>query len=94
MRRAEQKIKNWAKIDSIVRRSQVCHLGLSGQGTPYVVPLCFGYDGRDIYFHCASSYRRGPCKKVRALALIVAQYSKRNFSFPPDAVSRTVVVRI
>ena len=140
MRRAEKEIRNRTEIDSIIRRSQVCHLGLSDQGSPYVVPLCFGYDGRDLYFHCASEGRKldilrqndkvcfefdifeglveaeqgcnwgvryqsvigfgrarvieNPAEKIRALALIMAQYSKRTFSFPPDAVSRTVVVKI
>ena len=58
MRRGENEIKDRAEIDSIIRRSQVCRLGLSDQGEPYVVPLCFGYDGKALYFHCAREGRK------------------------------------
>ena len=38
----------------VTRRScQVCRLGLCDGGEPYVVPLCFGYDGEALYFHAA-----------------------------------------
>jgi len=140
MRRTEKKIGSRAEIDSIIRRSQVCRLGLSDHGSPYVVPLCFGYDGQALYFHCAREGRKldilrqndkvcfefdiveglveadqgcdwgiryqsvigfgrsrvveKDADKKQALTLIMAQYSKRIFSFPPDAVSRTVVVKI
>jgi nitroimidazol reductase NimA-like FMN-containing flavoprotein (pyridoxamine 5'-phosphate oxidase superfamily) len=47
MRRTEKEIGR-AEIDAIIRRSQVCRLGLSDQGEPYVVPLCFGYDGQAL----------------------------------------------
>jgi hypothetical protein len=57
MRRTEKEIGR-AEIDSIIRRSQVCRLGLSDQGAPYVVPLCFGYDGQALYFHCAKEGRK------------------------------------
>jgi nitroimidazol reductase NimA-like FMN-containing flavoprotein (pyridoxamine 5'-phosphate oxidase superfamily) len=58
MRRDEKEIKDRAEIDSIIRRSQVCRLGLSDNGQPYVVPLCFGYDGKVLYFHCAKEGRK------------------------------------
>ncbi|MGE5239213.1 MAG: pyridoxamine 5'-phosphate oxidase family protein [Chloroflexota bacterium] len=58
MRRDEKEIKDRAEIDAIIRRSQVCRLGLSDGGEPYVVPLCFGYDGKALYFHCAKEGRK------------------------------------
>jgi len=58
MRRSEKEIKDRAEIDLIIRRSQVCRLGLSDRGQPYVVPLCFGYDGKALYFHCAKEGRK------------------------------------
>ena len=58
IRRSEKEIGDRALIDSIIRRSQVCRLGLSDQGQPYVVPLCFGYDGKALYFHCAMEGRK------------------------------------
>jgi nitroimidazol reductase NimA-like FMN-containing flavoprotein (pyridoxamine 5'-phosphate oxidase superfamily) len=140
MRRGEKEITDRAQIDAIIRRSQVCRLGLSDQGQPYVVPLCFGYDGRALYFHCAPEGRKldilrrnnkvcfefdlvegmieadQGCDwgiryqsvigsgiahlvedvkdKQNALSLVMAQYSQRNFSLPPEMVSRSAVVRI
>ncbi len=42
------------EIDSIVRSSRVCRLGMSDGERPYVVPMCFGYDGVAVYFHSAT----------------------------------------
>ncbi|MFH1144960.1 MAG: pyridoxamine 5'-phosphate oxidase family protein [Candidatus Eisenbacteria bacterium] len=140
MRRTERAVESRAEIDTIIRRSQVCRLGLSDEGQPYIVPLCFGYDGQALYFHCAKDGRKleilrrnnrvcfefdivesmveaeqgcgwslryqsvvgigtaypveDSAGKQRALALLMAQYAERIFSFPPDAVSRTAVIRI
>ena len=58
MRRSEKAITNRAEVDAVIRRSQVCRLGLSDHGVPYVVPLCFGYDGQSLYFHCAREGRK------------------------------------
>lgn len=41
------------EMEKVLREERIGYLGLSGQGSPYVVPLNFGYvDGR-ILFHCA-----------------------------------------
>ena len=58
MRRTEKELGDRAEIDSIIRSSLVCRLGLSDRGQPYVVPLCFGYDGKALYFHCAKEGRK------------------------------------
>ena len=58
MRRSEKEVTARAEIDAIIRRSQVFRLGLSDEGRPYVVPLCFGYDGTALYFHCAREGRK------------------------------------
>lgn len=58
MRRTEREIKDRAEIDGILRRAQVCRLGLVDGDTPYIVPLCFGYDGQALYFHCALQGRK------------------------------------
>ena len=140
MRQTERELGSWAEIDLIIRHSQVCRLGLSDQGVPYVVPLCFGYDGQALYFHCAQEGRKleilrrnatvcfefdivegmveadpacawtiryrsvigqgraelvaNAADKEHALSLIMAQYSKRTFSFPPEVVRRTAVVKV
>jgi uncharacterized protein len=37
---------------SVLERAQVGHLAMAGDGWPYLVPLCFAYDGQVIHFHC------------------------------------------
>lgn len=140
MRRSEQEITDRAEMDSIIRASQVCRLGLTDGREPYVVPLCFGYDGRALYFHCAKEGRKldllrennrvcfefdivegmveadQACRwgiryrsvigvgmaaliedlaeKRRALALLMAQYSRNTFTFPDKAVSSVTVIKV
>jgi uncharacterized protein len=58
MRKSNREIKERSDIDSVIRRSQVCRLGLSEDGQPYIVPMNFGYDGSALYFHCAREGRK------------------------------------
>jgi uncharacterized protein len=58
MRRSEREITDRAAIDGIIRQAQVCRLGIVDGDRAYVVPLCFGYDGRCLYFHCATAGRK------------------------------------
>ena len=58
MRRSQREITDRAEIDAIIRHSRVCRLGLTDGDEPYVVPLCFGYDGEALYFHCAKEGRK------------------------------------
>ena len=140
MRRTEKEIKDRAEIDSIIRCSQVVRLGLSDDGQPYIVPLCFGYDGEALYIHCAKEGRKLDIirknNKVcfefdialgiieaeqacgwgmkyqsgmgtgtahilddsesmrKALGLLMAQYSDREFTFPDEMLNRTAVIKI
>jgi len=41
------------EIESIIRKADVCRLGLSVDNTPYIVPLNFGYKENFLYFHTA-----------------------------------------
>jgi nitroimidazol reductase NimA-like FMN-containing flavoprotein (pyridoxamine 5'-phosphate oxidase superfamily) len=54
MRRTDREIQSRETIDRIINAAGVCHLGLSNQDHPYVVPISFGYDGSSIYFHTAA----------------------------------------
>jgi hypothetical protein len=140
MRRSEREIKDRAVIDAIIRQCLVCRLGLSDGEEPYIVPLCFGYDGEALYFHSASDGRKinilrknrrvcfefdipegmkeaeegcrwgikyhsvigfGTAKmmgdqedKKKALKIIMAQYSDKEYIFPEDIVAKTVVIRV
>ena len=53
MRRKEKEISLRSELDGIISKCQVCHLGLALDNAPYVVPVNFGYDGEQIYFHTA-----------------------------------------
>ena len=58
MRRKEKEITNKSEIESIIRNSLVCRLGIADNGTPYIVPLCFGYKDNCLYFHSAREGRK------------------------------------
>ncbi len=85
MNRKEREIRDDAEIESLIREAKVCRLGMTGeQGYPYVVPLCFGYQNKTLYFHCAEKglktalLRKNPkvcfemdiCKDVKYLSRI------------------------
>ncbi|MGO9572002.1 MAG: pyridoxamine 5'-phosphate oxidase family protein [Desulfomonilaceae bacterium] len=54
MRHKKREIQDKALIEEIIARAEVCRLGLSKGGMPYIVPVSFGYDGSYIYFHTAA----------------------------------------
>jgi len=58
MRKSEREITDRAAIDDVIRRAKVCRLGLCDDGQPYVVPVCFGYDGKAFYCHSATEGRK------------------------------------
>jgi len=140
LRRSKDEIKERAEIDAIIRKSRVCRLGLCDGEEPYIVPLCFGYDGKALYFHSATEGRKidvirknnrvcvefdipGEMKeseqgcvwgityrsvigfgaaeivddgeaKREALAILMAQYSDKNYTFPDDLVTKTAVIKV
>ena len=58
MRRKEKEISDIKEIESVIHKSQVCRLGLVDEGSPYIVPLCFGYQNNTLYFHSAKEGRK------------------------------------
>jgi len=58
MRRKDRQITDREAIDTIIRHSTVCRLGLCDDNQPYIVPLSFGYDGRFLYVHAALEGRK------------------------------------
>ncbi len=53
MRRSEKEITDESAMEAIIHASLVCRLALSDGNQPYIVPLCFGYQNRTLYFHSA-----------------------------------------
>lgn len=58
MRRKEKEITETAGLESIISRSSTCRLALSVDNQPYIVPLCFGYQDKTLYFHSADTGRK------------------------------------
>ena len=53
MRRKEKQIVDIEALHSVINYASVCRIGLVKGDRPYVIPLSFGFDGRNIYFHSA-----------------------------------------
>jgi nitroimidazol reductase NimA-like FMN-containing flavoprotein (pyridoxamine 5'-phosphate oxidase superfamily) len=53
MQRKDREITDRADIEAILNEALVCRIGLADDGEPYVVPMCFGYDGTFLYLHSA-----------------------------------------
>ena len=51
MRRKEKEIQDRAEIEAVIRKADICRLGLSVDNQPYIVPLNFGFEGDCLYFH-------------------------------------------
>ena len=58
MRRKDKELNERTLIDSVISRSQVCRMGLCDEGLPYIVPMCFGYEGNALYLHSAREGRK------------------------------------
>lgn len=58
MRRKEKQIVDLDAIEAVIRKAEVCHLAMSVNDRPYVVPLCFGYQDKTLYFHSAATGKK------------------------------------
>ena len=53
MRLSRKEIRDEELIRKVISRALVCRLGLCRENKPHIVPVDFGYDGKEIYFHTA-----------------------------------------
>ncbi len=58
MRRTDREVTARAEIDAMIRGSLVCRVALAKDNLPYLVPLCFGYDGVALYVHTAAEGKK------------------------------------
>lgn len=58
MRRKDREIKSKEEIESVIRESLVCRLGMADENGPYIVPLSFGYADGCLFFHSAKEGRK------------------------------------
>ncbi|CZE48670.1 pyridoxamine 5'-phosphate oxidase family protein [Campylobacter geochelonis] len=62
MRRKDREITDRLKIESIIKNTHICSLGMNDNGEIYVIALNFGYKFDDeklyLYFHSAKTGRK------------------------------------
>lgn len=58
MRRAEKEIRDPSAVEEALLAAEVLHVGMLDGREPYVVPVCFGYEGGAVYFHSAAGGRK------------------------------------
>jgi nitroimidazol reductase NimA-like FMN-containing flavoprotein (pyridoxamine 5'-phosphate oxidase superfamily) len=58
MRRNDYEITARSEMESLLSRAMVCRLGCDDNGTPYIVPISFGYRDGVIYLHSAPGGRK------------------------------------
>lgn len=58
MRRKDGERDNVKDIEEIMQMANVCRLAMCEGDRPYIVPLCFGYESGNLYFHSASQGRK------------------------------------
>lgn len=62
MRRKDREVSDVMEIKGIIEKCNVCHLAMVDKGSPYVVPLSFGYliddNTLSLYFHSAKEGRK------------------------------------
>lgn len=51
MRRSDMEITDQRELDEIIKKAQVCRLGVSYESMAYIIPMSFGYADRVLYFH-------------------------------------------
>ena len=51
MRRSDKEITEQKALDEIMKKAQVCRLGVSYESMAYIIPMSFGYADRVLYFH-------------------------------------------
>ena len=61
MRRKDKEISEISDINAILKKAKVCRLGMVNGDRPYVVPLCFGFQGNVLYFHSALNGQKIDC---------------------------------
>ena len=62
MRRSDREVTEIPEILKIIEKCEVCHLALSDNNIPYIIPMNFGYEytqGRlTLYFHGANEGKK------------------------------------
>ena len=66
MRRKDKQVTDIEVLNSVINRALVCRIGLVKDDRPYVIPLNFGFDGSNLYFHSARSGEKVEILKINS----------------------------
>ena len=58
MRKKDREIAAIDEIEGVIKKATTCRIGLVDNDEPYVVPICFGYERKALYFHGAPEGRK------------------------------------
>jgi nitroimidazol reductase NimA-like FMN-containing flavoprotein (pyridoxamine 5'-phosphate oxidase superfamily) len=58
MRRHEREITSQAELNAVLQAATVVELAMVDEGSPYVVPMSFGFADGCLYLHCAKQGRK------------------------------------
>jgi nitroimidazol reductase NimA-like FMN-containing flavoprotein (pyridoxamine 5'-phosphate oxidase superfamily) len=61
MRRSEREVSEIGVIEEIIKKADVCRIGLAVDNIPYMVTMNFGYTSNPVqrlFFHCANEGRK------------------------------------
>ncbi len=62
MRRKDREVQNASEIRKILSNCKTCHIAMSDGGTPYIVPMSYGFEISEntltLYFHSAFNGRK------------------------------------
>lgn len=80
MKRKDQEIRDIQKIELIINQASVCRIAFCDNNKPYIVPMNFGYEDKNLYLH---SSKEG--KKMTILK------NNKNISFEMDIRTELLV---
>jgi nitroimidazol reductase NimA-like FMN-containing flavoprotein (pyridoxamine 5'-phosphate oxidase superfamily) len=58
MRRQDKAIEDPEALGAVIREARFLRLAMVDAGEPYLVTVCFGFDGEALYFHSAPTGRK------------------------------------
>jgi uncharacterized protein len=85
MRKANKEIIERTEIEDIIKRSQVCRLAVCKDNIPYIVPMCFGFDGSNIFVHTATKGRKNDFWEANPLVCFEFEVDVEIISHPEKA---------
>ncbi|MCL2767527.1 MAG: pyridoxamine 5'-phosphate oxidase family protein [Synergistaceae bacterium] len=58
MRRKDREVTDPQFIENVLNKALYGNLGLSDNGEPYIVPMCYAWSENKVWFHCANEGRK------------------------------------